>query len=198
MLTVYYFNGPRDEDRAIEATIWQPPASKRLALAGKTSTTTKKSPSINKNLPLVFNRVRFLPAPDRAVQLVGGKFEGSNKDSLTGYVTLAEIKSVPGENQWTDLEFDNSQPYRWIRYLAPAGSHGNMAEVVFFSDNAKLSGIGFGSTGARRLEALGRRPSITGPSRGSTPASPTGSSWASTWETAPRHRAWRWFLVPGI
>jgi len=24
MLTVYYFNGPKDEDRAIEATIWEP------------------------------------------------------------------------------------------------------------------------------------------------------------------------------
>jgi hypothetical protein len=24
VVTVYYFNGPRDEDRAIQATIWRP------------------------------------------------------------------------------------------------------------------------------------------------------------------------------
>jgi hypothetical protein len=145
ILTVYYYNGPRDDDRAIETTVWQPPAGKSPAGAKLAAASMKTA---SKNAPVVFDRVRFLPARDRAAQMVGGKFQGSNESSLAGFVTLAEIKAKPAENTWTEIAFDNQRPYRWIRYVAPAGSRGNVAEIAFFAGKTKLNGGGFGSAGS--------------------------------------------------
>lgn len=95
----------------------------------------------------VVDRVRFFPAPDRAVAMVGAKFTGSNTSPFEGFQVLAEIVTTPEANAWTELRFPNRNVYRWVRYEGPAGSRGNVAEVEFYSGGRKLAGGGFGSPG---------------------------------------------------
>ncbi len=97
----------------------------------------------------VLTRVRFFPAPGKEKAMVGGKFTGSNVSGGIGFQVLAEIKTVPPAGQWTELTFANQQVYRWIRYQAPPGSHGNIAEVEFYAGQRKLTGTGYGSPGER-------------------------------------------------
>ncbi|MCL5271194.1 MAG: hypothetical protein M1457_11760, partial [bacterium] len=97
----------------------------------------------------VINRVRFHPAPGREQTMLGGRFTGSNESPRTGFVVLAEIKSVPPVGQWSELRLDNSQPYRWVRYEGPKGSHCNIAELVFYDGDRLLKGQGFGTSGMR-------------------------------------------------
>ena len=96
------------------------------------------------------DRIRFFPAPDRATAMVGGKFTGSNVSAFDGYTVLAEIKTAPQPGAWTELAFTNAVPYRWVRYEAPAGSHGNIAELEFYAGQRRLAGAGFGSPGYLR------------------------------------------------
>ena len=51
----------------------------------------------------------------------------------------------PKSDAWTELHFENKTPYRWVRYEAPAGSHGYVADVEFYAGAKKLAGQGFGS-----------------------------------------------------
>ena len=134
VLTVYYFNGPHDEDRTIQATIWAPPPV-QAAMPGLDG-------------PVVVDRVRFFPAPDREPAMAGGRFSGSNLSPRDGFRVLAEIKAEPPHGEWSELRFENSTPYRWVRYEAPAGSRGNVAELEFHAGAHKLHGAGFGSPGS--------------------------------------------------
>ncbi|MEP6671254.1 MAG: chitobiase/beta-hexosaminidase C-terminal domain-containing protein [Chthoniobacter sp.] len=95
----------------------------------------------------VFNHVRFFPAPSREENMVGGKFSGSNVSATEGFHELAEIKEKPREQEWTDLFFSNNKLYRWLRYDAPPGSHGCIAEMEFYSGKRKVDGYRYGSIG---------------------------------------------------
>ena len=98
-----------------------------------------------------FNRVRFFPAPGKEQAMLGGKFTGSNVSPTSGFEVLAEIKIAPTPKQWTELTFPNIKPYRWVRYEAPPGSYGNIAELEFYAGQRKLPGHTFGSFGWRNL-----------------------------------------------
>ncbi len=95
----------------------------------------------------VFNHVRFFPAPSREEAMVGGKFSGSNVSATEGFQVLAEIKEKPKAQAWTDLVFSNNKLYRWLRYDAPPGSHGSLAELEFYSGARRLDGYRFGTIG---------------------------------------------------
>ena len=138
VLTVYYFNGPRDEDRTIQGTFWTPPTAAETVMPPKFI------------WPTIVDRVRFLPAPDREQAMVGGKFSGSNVSPQEGFKVLAEIKAVPKRGEWSEIRFTNTTPYRWVRYEAPAGSHGNIAELEFYAGESKVRAAGFGSPGYLR------------------------------------------------
>jgi hypothetical protein len=97
----------------------------------------------------VFNHARYFPAPTHTKEMVGGKFSGSNVSATEGFKVLGEIKEEPKEEQWTDLIFPNNKLYRWLRYDAPPGSHGNVAELEFYAGTQKLDGIRFASIGER-------------------------------------------------
>lgn len=98
-----------------------------------------------------FNRVRFFPAPGKEQAMVGGKFTGSNVSAREGFEPLAEITAPPAPGQWSELSFSNKKLYRWIRYEAPVGSHGNVAELEFYAGKRRLVGRTFGSFGWRNL-----------------------------------------------
>jgi CubicO group peptidase (beta-lactamase class C family) len=94
---------------------------------------------------VIINKVRFFPAPGGESAMLGGKIRGSNTSYNSGYQTLAEIQSVPPANTWTEIDFPNQTPYRWIRYEGPPGSHGKIAEIEFYSGDANMTGANGGN-----------------------------------------------------
>ena len=107
--------------------------------------------------PVIVDRVRFLPAPEREQAMVGGKFSGSNVSPSEGFKVLAEIKTAPPRGEWSELTFDNDTPYRWVRYEAPAGSHGNVAELEFYAGDTEAARRRLWHGGPARRAATGRR-----------------------------------------
>jgi len=98
--------------------------------------------------PVAVDRIRFVPAPDRGEGMVGGRVAGSNVSASEGFTVLAEIKTAPRAGEWNELSIGNKAPYRWVRYEAPAGSRGNLAELEFYAGAQRLRGTGFGSPGS--------------------------------------------------
>jgi len=62
---------------------------------------------------------------------------------------LAEITEVPKEHEWSELVLAAPVLYRFIKYEAPNGSWGNVAEVEFYAGDQKIHGTPFGTTGSR-------------------------------------------------
>jgi hypothetical protein len=46
------------------------------------------------------------------------------------------------------VTFGNSVIYRYLRYLSPAGSAGNVSEIEFYAGDKKLTGKGLGTPGS--------------------------------------------------
>ena len=93
--------------------------------------------------------IRFYPRSGCANRMPGGKFQGST-DGVT-YTDLYTISSQPADGQWTTVTVTaDPKSYRYLRYLSPAGSYGNIAELEFYSSTspAKLTGTPFGSPGS--------------------------------------------------
>ena len=95
-------------------------------------------------------QARFAPRVGYESRMVGGQFQGSSDG--TTYTTLATIAQAPPDNQLTTLTFSGPAAYRYLRYLGPDGSYGNIAELEFDSGAgtslAKISGTPFGTLGS--------------------------------------------------
>ncbi len=104
------------------------------------------------------DHVRLLPAKDRAQALVGGRITGSNTSPTAGFQPLGEVKAAPPSGEWADIKLTTTQPYRWLRYEAPAGSHGNVAEIEFYVGDKKLKGQPFGPAGGYHRGAFDGKP----------------------------------------
>ncbi len=76
-------------------------------------------------------KIRFYPRSGFASRMAGGKFQGSNTSSTSGYVDLYTIPSTPSTD-WTTVNISASTAYRWVRYIGPNNSNGNIAEVEFY------------------------------------------------------------------
>lgn len=96
----------------------------------------------------VIDRARVFAAPGAAEQLVGGKIAGSNTSAMNDFVELGVIAAPPEDGQWLELRLENTTPYRYVKYYAPPGSYGAVAEVEFYSGEVKLDGEGFGTAGS--------------------------------------------------
>ncbi|UKJ07482.1 Ig-like domain-containing protein [Solitalea lacus] len=81
----------------------------------------------------VIGGVRFYPrsgsyGPSR---MVGGVFQGSNvADFSSGVVDLYTIVSTPADG-WNDAPVNNSNTFRYVRYLSPSNGFCNVAEIQF-------------------------------------------------------------------
>ena len=125
------------------------------AIRAQAPAPTKAAPKLT--WPTIVDRARLLTAAGREEVTIGGKISGSNVSASEGFVTLAEIKTKPAKGEWLEIKFTNTQPYRWVRYEAPAGSHANIAELEFYAGENKIRGQGFGS-GGRWKAALDGKP----------------------------------------
>jgi hypothetical protein len=73
--------------------------------------------------------VKYAPRPDMPERMVGGRFQGSNTSATDGYVDLYTVTDQPPAGVLTVATFANDTPYRWVRYIAPDGSYGGIAEM---------------------------------------------------------------------
>jgi formylglycine-generating enzyme required for sulfatase activity len=124
-------------------------------------TTTAIIPSVNVGISAQYNaaglrdKIRFHPRSGFTERMVGGVFEGTSGDPLTGpYKTFYTVTSNPPEG-WSEVSVDLTnrvpleQPhYRYLRYRGPDGSYGNVAEIEFYRNEVKLAGTGFGTRGS--------------------------------------------------
>ena len=80
-------------------------------------------------------------------RMIGGVFEGTNGDPVSGpYTTVHTISDNPPLN-WTSVGVSLGS-YRYLRYRGPNGSYGNVAEIEFYRAGKKLAGTAFGSPGS--------------------------------------------------
>ncbi|HEY5811365.1 MAG TPA: hypothetical protein VIT23_01780 [Terrimicrobiaceae bacterium] len=114
-------------------------------------TTTAIMPSMSVGITALYSpydKVRFYPRPGYAGRMVGGVFEGTDGDPVTGpYTTLYTITTNPPEG-WSEAEvifYGGSFIWRYLRYRAPNGSHGNVAEIEFHHHELLLTGTPFGT-----------------------------------------------------
>jgi hypothetical protein len=98
---------------------------------------------------LAVDRVRVLPRPGAAQDMVGGTIQGSNDSPTNGFAVLATIAAPPPEGQFTEIAIPNATPYRYVKYYGPPGSYGQIAEVEFYAGSTRLRGEGFGTAGSR-------------------------------------------------
>ena len=76
--------------------------------------------------------------------MVGGVFEGTNGDPVTGpYTTIHTMTSNP-PLAWNEVPV-NLGNYRYLRYRGPIGSYCNAAEIEFYRSGVKVTGSGFGT-----------------------------------------------------
>ena len=95
------------------------------------------------------SQISYAPRAGWAARMVGGQFQGSDTaDFSSGVTTLYTITAVPPQGQLTTVTVNVPGGFRYVRYLGPAGSYGNIAEVDFFSGPpVKQTGTVIGSAG---------------------------------------------------
>jgi len=91
-------------------------------------------------------QVRYFPRPGYESRMVGGQFQGS-PDNAT-WQTLYTVTAAPSDVYTTATTSADPKTFRYLRYLAPDGSYGNVAEIEFDSGGVKLTGAAFGTPGS--------------------------------------------------
>ncbi len=109
----------------------------------------------------IVNKVTFTPAPGEAAQMTGGIIAGSNQGETVGFEELAKITDAPVEGEPTTLEFENTTPYRWVKYIGPSGSRAMVAELEFYADDKKLEGEPFGIAGQHKPDSAPKDANFT-------------------------------------
>ncbi len=98
-------------------------------------------------------QVRFYPRSGYESRMTGGQFQGSHDNSA--WTTLATVSQTPAANQYSTLPASaDPKTFRYLRYLAPNGSYGNVAEIEFDSGGVKLTGTAFGTSGSYNNDGL--------------------------------------------
>lgn len=127
---------------AVNGKVYVPTGSAGIAVYGL----LPSAPPANN----VVTQVRYFPRAGFASRMVGGKFQGS-LDGTT-YTDLATITQTPTAGQYAVLPISAATAYRYLRYLAPTGGYGNIAELEFDSGTGsglkKLAGTPFGTPGS--------------------------------------------------
>ena len=110
------------------------------------SATPSPSPSATPTPAPSGELVRYYPRSGFVGRIWGGQFQGSN--NVEGpWTTFYTIPPDSNEVHWREAQVALSG-YRFLRYLAPEGSYGSIAEIEFWRAGAKLTGTLFGTAGS--------------------------------------------------
>jgi|GEM_PF-1806755 len=93
----------------------------------------------------VISKIRFHPRAGYEGRMTGGKFQGSNTGTGSGYTDLVTVSSTPSSG-WNELTVTGTAAYRYLRYLSPNGGFTNVSEVEFYTESSG-SGTGTGLKG---------------------------------------------------
>ena len=63
--------------------------------------------------------------------MVGGKFQVSNSADFSKVATLFTLTAVPAGGKLSAKPVAPAQAFRYVRYLAPDGTFGDIAEIAF-------------------------------------------------------------------
>jgi fibronectin type 3 domain-containing protein len=106
------------------------------ALDGDTSTFFD-APTANGNFvgltlaaPTVITSARLFPRATLAWRMTGGKIQGSNDNST--WTDLATVTTQPAEGTFSTVAITDPTAYKYVRYLSPDNSYGNIAELEFY------------------------------------------------------------------
>ncbi len=98
----------------------------------------------------VITSVRFYPRSGYESRMNGGIFQGSNVADFSTSTNLFTITTNPAL-QYTTATVSKGSAFRYVRYLSPTGSYGNVAEVEFYgnaSSNVAVTGVSVSPTSA--------------------------------------------------
>lgn len=93
------------------------------------------------------DKIRYYPRSGWLSRMVGGVFEGTNGDPVTGSYTLIHTISATPPTDWTEV-YISLGTYRYLRYRSPNDGWGNVAEVEFYRGGSKQTGTVYGSAGS--------------------------------------------------
>ena len=82
--------------------------------------------------PHVINRVSFVPAANPKGDMRLGVFEGANQPDFSDAIPFFIIKDTPIVKQVNTCEVNCSRGFRYVRYVGPADSQCNVAELAFY------------------------------------------------------------------
>ncbi len=103
--------------------------------------------------PQEITQIGYAPRPGYTSRMVGGIFQVSNTPNFTsGVVNLYTITAAPPAEVLTLISVNTTGTYRYVRYLSPNGSYGNIAELQIFGPVAqppvRLTGTVIGTSGS--------------------------------------------------
>ncbi|ANY69083.1 hypothetical protein BBD42_23315 [Paenibacillus sp. BIHB 4019] len=82
----------------------------------------------------VVRKLRFHPRDKYPSRMVDGQFQGSNEGTNTGYLEDFYVVPPMTKDGWREEEINDPTAYRYLRYAAPFGGWGNIAEIEFYLD----------------------------------------------------------------
>ncbi len=106
------------------------------------------------------NQVKFTCRNTFGSRMVGGKFQSSNDPTFaTGVTTLGTISTAPANGVSTIMSFTGAVAQRYVRYLSPNNSYGDIAELEF---DTTVSSTAFSYDGlSRRVKIVEQNGSGT-------------------------------------
>ena len=79
------------------------------------------------------SQIEFAPRSGYASRMIGGSFQiSTTADFSSGVTTLYTITAAPASNILTSVALSSPVTARYVRYLSPAASHGDIAEFEVF------------------------------------------------------------------
>ena len=78
--------------------------------------------------------IRVYPRPTFESRMNGGVFQGSNDGTNSNYTTLCTVPTTPLAG--ATYVVTNSSAYRYVRYVGPAGSYCDIAEMEFYQSSS--------------------------------------------------------------
>ena len=114
------------------------------------ATTTATMPFQNVAITAAYkaaDTIRYYPRSGFTARMIGGVFEGTNGDPKTGTYTKIHTITTAPKLEWTQVNASLGS-FRYLRYRGPGMSWGNVAEIEFYRNGAKVSGTGYGTPGS--------------------------------------------------
>ncbi|MGO9115563.1 MAG: carbohydrate-binding protein [Thermoguttaceae bacterium] len=79
----------------------------------------------------VITQINYCPRSGFESRMVGGIFQGANQPDFSDAVTLATVTTQPATGVLTPVNVADTAAFRYVRYLSPDNSWGNVAELEF-------------------------------------------------------------------